>query len=145
MLARHRYSEWDWDYDEQRYYHRFCDAYAEDHKCLMCQTPTPDSFTWNDVLEFIREEGFDKDEYFSLSPVDRGYLDRQVWDGGIDIWCIPVYWMVGGSEGYYVHVDRLIIDEGNGNRSQLMLLGKFWDKERAKEAVVAISEFINSK
>ena len=48
-------------------------------------------------------------------------------------------WVVGDSEGHYVHVERIV-----GKTRELMLLGKFWEWQRAEEAVRAIQRKINS-
>ncbi len=58
---------------------------------------------WGDVDAFIREHELDRDEYFEPHTVFRHhhadwqkefvYTDNVRW--------IAVYWVVGGSEGYY--------------------------------------------
>ena len=59
--------------------------------------------TWDDVDKFIRDHHLDDDEYFELHTVYRHhhpnwrqelvYADKVRW--------IAVYWVMGGSEGYY--------------------------------------------
>ena len=59
--------------------------------------------TWNDVDTFIRENEFDHDEYFEVHTVYRhhhtNWTEEFVY--GDKIRWIAVYWVVGGSEGYY--------------------------------------------
>ena len=100
---------------------------------------------------FIREQGFDRDEYFATSTPQIGKqteLQDPIWgEGTADV---SVYWVTGQSEGYYVHVERRYhSDELNtgyyANSAELVLTGKFWKWERAEEAVIAIQRFIHGK
>ena len=95
--------------------------------------------TWRTVLEFIEEMGFDDDEYFHLFPSRREMIDQPIWNNQH---LISVFWVVGGSEGYYVHVENRKNDD-SGDHADLIILGKFWDWERAEEAVRAVQRFIN--
>jgi hypothetical protein len=95
--------------------------------------------TWRTVLDFIQEMGFDNDEYFHLFPDKRHFVDQPIWDK--QNW-ISVFWVVGGSEGYYIHVENRMNDY-EGDHANLIILGKFWDWERAEEATQAVQRFIN--
>lgn len=94
--------------------------------------------TWGDVLDYAVAQGYAQDEYFDLSVGNpKSLLDEPVWDSSTS-W-ISVFWVVGDSEGYYVHVER-IIDKG---QRQLVLLGKFWDWERAMACVNELQRLVN--
>jgi hypothetical protein len=113
----------------------------------------PDEMTWRKLLDFIHQAGFARDEYFSwsfdydLGPGGDALKDQPVW---MDARWLSAWWCVGGSEGYYVHVERIY---GVGPQPadamdrrverQLVLLGKFWDAGRAEEAANAIQWLVN--
>lgn len=120
-----------------------------------CRAKSVNSYelTWGRLLDFIREAGLDRDEYFHLTaPYDlyekgrrEAFLRQRVWD---EARWIGVFWCVGGSEGYYVHVERLWyeVDPKNTNPPllrDLVLLGKFWDWRRAEEAANAVQYLVN--
>lgn len=99
--------------------------------------------TWGDVDAFIREHEFDRDEYFEPHTVFRHhhadwqkefvYADNVRW--------IAVYWVVGGSEGYYVHVETR---ERETQKAELAFLGKFWDVARAEQAANMLQALVNA-
>jgi hypothetical protein len=99
--------------------------------------------TWDAVDAFIREHGLDDDEYFEVHTVYRHhhadwkkefvYADQVRW--------IAVYWVVGGSEGYYVHVETHARET---QRGELIFLGKFWDVARAEQAVNMLQALVNA-
>lgn len=95
--------------------------------------------TWRSELQFIKEMGFDEDEFFHLYSLKRSYMDQPIWDH--QQW-VSVFWVIGGSEGYYVHVEKRWTDE-SGEHAELILLGKFWQWERAQEAAQSVQLFIN--
>ena len=95
--------------------------------------------TWRSVLDFIDEMGFSADEYFHLYPASSHHIDQPIWDN--QRW-VAVFWVVGGSEGNYVHVENRWND-AKGDYADLILLGKFWNWERAETAVRAIQQFVN--
>ena len=101
--------------------------------------------TWGDLLQAIHDMGFADDEYFGCCH----YLDpktgaRQTKSDDLlytdDVCYHLAFWVVGGSEGYYVHV-------GVTYRTELAkppcfatrLVGKFWDWERAVQATAIIN------
>lgn len=98
--------------------------------------------TWRTVLEFIHELHYDDDEYFHLFPTKRDMIDQPIWNN--QKW-VSVFWVVGGSEGYYVHIaniwSEITID--HMDHTDLIVLGKFWDWERAEEATQALQRLIN--
>lgn len=82
--------------------------------------------------------GFDGDEYLSFTFLQSLLIpgvqeDSPVWDDTVRR--IAAYWVVGGSEGYYVHID---VARGSKNpqanytEHYCALLGKFWDWQRAE-------------
>jgi hypothetical protein len=98
--------------------------------------------TWRTVLDLIQEMGFDQDEYFHLFPTKRNMIDQPIWNN--QKW-ISVFWVVGGSEGYYVHIANIWseITSDHMDHTDLIILGKFWDRERAEQATQALQYFIN--
>ena len=114
-----------------------------------------DTLTIRKVLDFIHKNEYDLDEYFSAScyivnsSMEHGgpggslddplYSDQTKW--------IAVFYVVGSSEGWYVHVDRVIIPPEDAKIGdyyhQIVLVGKFWERERAEQAVTAITKYIN--
>jgi len=90
--------------------------------------------TWDDALEFVKATGLDTDEYFQISRgggADEENLRKTViWDEK-GLRNIVVWWAPGGSEGYYVHVDREFSQAGERHRYERAMLGKFWSPERA--------------
>jgi len=137
----------EWEQGDEGWYHKKCDAYSDKYHCPMCGVADPSSFTWGDIEKHIREQGYDKDEYFGWNWSDNGeYINRQVWNGTED-WYVAVWWSPGGSEGWYVHVDRLWTEKGVDDRfdyrcGKTILLGKFWSMERAQEVTQALTEYI---
>ena len=105
---------------------------------------------WGEVDAFIRANKLDQEEYFTFCwPYDyRKRVDADklpVW-GDRTRW-IAVYMVEGGSEGWYVHVERVNVPEGAGEihsayETESIMLGKFWDHERALEAVAMLTRFV---
>jgi hypothetical protein len=99
--------------------------------------------TWGDVDKFIRDHNLDDDEYFEVHTVyghhhadwkkEFVYAEKIRW--------IAVYWVVGGSEGYYVHVETR---EPETQKTELVLLGKFWDAARAEQATNLLQALFNA-
>jgi hypothetical protein len=97
--------------------------------------------TLEGVQEFIKAQGLEEDEYFNLSsrygrsePLtgsDLLYTPGTRW--------IAVFCVEGGSEGYYVHVERI----SNDKEMDCIFLGKFWQRERAMEAVTLLTACVN--
>lgn len=88
--------------------------------------------TWGDVEKFVKKAGLDKSEYFHIDvPSMR---DQVVWDEKGIRW-IAVWWVRGGSEGWYVHVERVV---SHGERIPAML-GKFWSAQEAAAAATALT------
>jgi len=98
--------------------------------------------TWGDVDKFIRENGYDDEEYFEAHTIFRHqnarWQEKPVFDKNIR-W-IAVYWVVGTSEGYYVHVETR---ECETQKAELVLLGKFWDQAHAEEVSNALQALVN--
>lgn len=90
----------------------------------------PMLMTWHDALEFVKAAGLDLDEYFHMSPGIDKETRKSVWDEK-GVRNIAVWWAPGGSEGYYVHVDRQLIQIGEVSRHEPAMLGKFWSPARA--------------
>jgi hypothetical protein len=114
------------------------------------------NLTWGQLEAFINEAGFANDEYFHLTaPYDlfetgrkEAFLRQRVWEQAH--W-MGVFWVVGGSEGFYVHVERMWYEEDPSHRADpapplkrdLVFVGKFWDWRRAEEAVNAVQYLLN--
>jgi hypothetical protein len=101
--------------------------------------------TWLDVAAFVKKAHLDRSEYFRseyFSP-SRGVLDEV---GKDTIWpgkgrpC--AYWMAGGSEGWYVHVDAKRSGVPRDTHENI-LLGKFWTAADAAFAADLVSRFMN--
>lgn len=101
-----------------------------------------DRLTFADLEAYIRRKGLDRDEYFSTDrrrcpdPALPLETDDSRW--------LSCYWVRGGSEGWYVHVDRITPDPDRieGYRSEILFIGKFWTPERAAEVVTAVTGFL---
>lgn len=93
----------------------------------------PMQMTWDDVVSFIKAAGLDKDEYFSISLAqpnnEEAFRKTVIWDEK-GIRNLAVWWAPGANEGYYVHVDRLLM-KGRQVDHELAMLGKFWSPARA--------------
>ncbi len=148
-------SYWVWDCPNQRYHHRCCGdpkwAYGENFRCRACDAPTPDSFTFEDLEKFIRANGLGNDEHFGIEHHDwktgQRIDDRrreQIYTPGVR-W-IAVWWVVGGSEGYWVHVARIIPSDGPENpAAEQIALGKGWSIEWAERSVRLLQKYINTR
>ncbi|HEY3331953.1 MAG TPA: hypothetical protein VGK19_18115 [Capsulimonadaceae bacterium] len=133
--------QWHWHFDTQRYQHKPCDNANSDpdnRKCEKCAAPDPSHFTFGDVMAFVEEHKLDQDEYFVLDDRDKDG-DRQVYTRGVR-W-VSTFWVEGGSEGWYVHVEQITSD---GNR-HLRMLGKFWSIDAAENATNMIARFLQSR
>jgi hypothetical protein len=105
--------------------------------------------TWGDLLKTLTAAGFAEDEYLSSQAIGLG-LSRQEWEAK-PIWSdgtrwIACYWVRGGSEGYYVHIDELTAGNDPSTRdytTKNQILGKFWDWERAQECANYAQRLIN--
>ena len=99
--------------------------------------------TWGHVDQFIREHDLDDDEYFEVHTVYRhhhaNWKAEFVYAGKVR-W-IAAYWVVGGSEGYYVHVETRDCETP---KTELVMLGKFWDTARAELAVNLLQALVNA-
>jgi hypothetical protein len=94
--------------------------------------------TWGDVMEFVTMNGLHHEEYFSLCQGVKA--TDEVWK---DARWVAVYWVEGGSEGYYLHIDRIVWNEERQvNETQTYALGKFWSKASAAVAVTWLTPFV---
>lgn len=116
-----------------------------DHPTILPAPPTADTMTWNELEAWMRRSGLDKDEYvanFWRYDGRPALGDTKVWDGDAGVRWISVFWVVGGSEGYYVHIERIMHGQPE-DRRECMLLAKFWDVERAEACVAAVQRAVN--
>jgi hypothetical protein len=86
-------------------------------------------FTWKILARMANEAGYGDDEYCGLSTATK----TENFDAGKPVWDdqttrVACYAVMGGSEGYYTHVERQV-----GNERLLVILGKFWSMNRALE------------
>lgn len=89
------------------------------------------NLTWKDLCRQANAAGFGDDEYCSLATV----IKTTGFDPNIPVWddhCnrVACYAVRGGSEGWYVHVERQV-----GSDRLLIILAKFWCLNRALEFV----------
>jgi hypothetical protein len=108
--------------------------------------------TWRDLANVINEAGFRDDEggvsfnwndYFSKQPNKTLPTEVPIFNEKTN--AIACYWVVGDSEGFYVHIQGI---ESNdkfrfGKITTYGLTGKFWTKERAEDCVRFAQEVIN--
>lgn len=99
--------------------------------------------TWGELLEALAAAGYAKDEYLKASCKYEhpGWRDMAIWDEATR-W-IACFWVVGGSEGYYCHIERQTVAEDDRKYSEVMLLGKFWTQERAQECANYAQSLVN--
>ena len=105
--------------------------------------------TWGNLINELRDAGFSADEYLSDQHIDLGltaeaWAAKPLWSEGTR-W-IAAYWVVGGSEGYYVHIDELIDNPDRNLRDRIArnhIVGKFWDWERAQECANYAQRLLN--
>jgi hypothetical protein len=148
--------DWWWNFSAQKWQHLPCGAEAlvgshEPPFCPKCEVRNPEVRTVGDLMELVQRHALDADEYFSphdwqgVTLRDRGQVLRDpLWLKNTK-W-IAVFWVVGGSEGYYVHVERVQSPEAHGPATiQDIALGKFWDRERAAFATGLVQLWINSQ
>lgn len=104
-----------------------------------------EDYTWDDLDPLFNQ--FEKEgntteyletraDYEALPKEDRLYLDQPVWREGVR-W-IEVSWVIGGSEGYYVH-----FRPAGRDSSKLFALGKFWDNADASHCADFFTRFFN--
>lgn len=104
--------------------------------------------TWQDLNDALCAQGFDEDEYLSLSWRDwyetPDYRNLPIFDNNAH-W-ISAYAVRGGSEGWYVHIDKIVVaGRFSGTKTcETMLLAKFWSLDRALECVNAATRLIYS-
>lgn len=132
--------QWDWIFDAQKYQHKPCQAMSDrdSRKCEKCGAKDPSYFTFGDVMEFVEANKLDQDEYFVLDDRDKD-ANRQVYEQGIR-WAVS-FWVEGGSEGYYVHVEQIASD----GKRHLRMLGKFWSIDAAERANNMIARYLQSR
>ena len=92
--------------------------------------------TWGEISRFISDNGLREDEYFQFCwPYDGASVDmaaQPIWTEQAR-W-ISVYMVVGGSEGWSCHVDRILEAEPH-YRIDHVMSGKFWSPAAALRAV----------
>ena len=98
----------------------------------------PGKMVWRDVSEFVKAAYLDRSEYFS-SNVPAKTIDEEIWSKGYPC----AYWLVGGSEGWYVHVARNFRRPGEKPIHEDLLIGKFWRPDDASFAADLVSRFMN--
>lgn len=77
------------------------------------------------------------------STIDQTYGNKPVWDDNTR-W-IAVYWVIGGSEGYYIHVERIMRpSDASGNyMRRWAMVGKVYNQDQAILVTSALQRFIN--
>ena len=98
--------------------------------------------TWGELLKALRAAGFDADEYLSSQAIQLGTSYEEFYAKPLrnaDTWRIACFWVTGGSEGYYSHVEEIKTDQ----TSHCYILGKFWAWERAQECANYAARLLN--
>ena len=98
--------------------------------------------TWGDLLNALIAAGFEKDEYLSSQSIELGmsfeeFCAKDLWDE--ETWRLACFWVRGGSEGYYTHIEEIRRDK----TSRCYILGKFWNWERAQECANYAARLLN--
>lgn len=93
-----------------------------------------------DLMKFVADHGLGQEEYFAAES--KLSSEEPLWKE--DTRWIAVFWVEGGSEGYYVHVERLNINKELGGElvAQNLALGKYWSKGSASIAVTLLTPFV---
>jgi hypothetical protein len=118
------------------------------------QHPSSEGFSWGYALAFYEDHFASEhdlaDEYFGMAPRLSSDATLTPHD---EVWpehcytTVIVYWIVGGSEGFFVHVD-VLVDDPNcpAYRTQhgTALSGKFWTSKRAQHVVQGLQMFFNT-
>ena len=97
--------------------------------------------TWGQLVSTLLEAGFD-DEYVTLMSKESS--DEPLWSPQLShdrrVHWLGAYPVIGSSEGFYVHVDRMSCAGLNDpDIRECMVLVKFWDYDRAESC----ANFIN--
>ncbi len=100
--------------------------------------------TWGDLLQEIKEAGFDRDGYFEYGGItndENSTIEESlVWDEGVT--GVAAYCMGGANNEWYVRVDpAFMLGMDKYGKLGRGLVGKFRDVDRASEAV----KFITAK
>ena len=82
---------------------------------------------------------------YTAPDVDTAFCDKPVWDDNTR-W-IAVYWVVGASEGYYIHIERIMrpADEQGNFMRRWAMVGKVYTQNQAILVTAALQTFINSR
>lgn len=109
--------------------------------------------TFGDLIDRLRAAGFcdntnhEADEY--LSPMQwqgETRIELSAWRNlpiyGDGTWHVACFWVVGGSEGYYAHVEQITEDAGE-RKAICRLVGKFWTWQRAQECANFAQRLVN--
>lgn len=97
--------------------------------------------TAGDLMAFIAHHQLGEEEYFSVRDIvetrsETIFLDNTKW--------VAVYWVEGGNEGYYVHIDRLNWNQGRQvMEAQNIAVGKYWLVASANKAVALLTPFVH--
>lgn len=101
----------------------------------------PGLLSVDDVAQFIRQAKLLAADYFDYASTSVE-TDREgpLWASGVR-W-VAVYMVQGGSEGWYVHVDRIKAGKNGARTADAVLIGKYWQPEPALLAVSVLTRFI---
>lgn len=110
---------------------------------LKVEEPEPEYHsprTLEDLVAFHRTLDIKEEDYFSLS---RNFHFSETIFAQDTRW-VAVYWVEGGSEGYYLHIDRQSYNEA---LEKLVItnvaIGKYWSIEAATKAVALLTPFVH--
>lgn len=98
--------------------------------------------TWGEVDAFIKVNRLDQDEYFMMDSEIA--MHDPVWTS--ETWRIPIWMCEGSNEGFYLHIEEILIVKDaiqmKKGRPQSRFLGKFWSIQTAMQAQNLLWHFI---
>lgn len=77
---------------------------------------------------FLKKAGFENEEYISFSNFKDDCREKLIWDQETR-WAYA-YWVNGRSEGYYVHMGKIMVEELLISNDGIT--AKFWNRKKAE-------------
>lgn len=100
----------------------------------------PAEMTWAFIGKFIEDAHLGRSEYFHSTDLGEKARKDEIWSKGYP----NAYWIVGGSEGWYVHVARNVRSSGErAVHHEDLFIGKFWDFSDAAFSADLLSRLMN--
>lgn len=95
-----------------------------------------EELTVGELMAFVKSHGLDREEYFE--PDRDMNMSEPLWPDTCGTRWVTCFAVKGGSEGWYVHVERIDRNHVSTN----IALGKFWNPDSAVLAVSLISRLL---